>query len=117
MTSLNNKREGGPSKGMLVMETNLMISSTSNWVIDSGSSAHLYTSLQDLEVSRKLREGNMILGVENGAKVTVVAMGTYPLRLPSENILFLRDCYFVPVASRNLIFVSYLMQDDYVISF
>ena len=94
---------------MLVIETNLTIFSASNWMIDSGSCAHLSPSLQDLEDSRRLREGEMTLHIENRAKVATVAMGTYPLRLPSKNNLILRGHYFVPVASRNLISVSCLM--------
>ncbi|MDM1786904.1 hypothetical protein, partial [Acinetobacter bereziniae] len=44
------------SEGMLVIETNLTVSSASSWVLDSGSSAHLCTSLQGLEDSRRLRD-------------------------------------------------------------
>ena len=64
---------------MLVIESNLTIFSASSWVLDSGSSAHLCTSMQDLEESKKLRDGDMILCIENGARVAVVAVGTYPL--------------------------------------
>ena len=117
LTSLKNKRKDGFSKDMLFIETNLMICSTSNWVIDSESSAYLCIYLQDLDDSRRLREGEMTLYVGNRAKVVTVAVEIYPIHLPLENILFLRDYYFVPTASRNLIFVSYLTQDDYVISF
>ena len=52
LVSLKNKKDGIPSEGMsdlLVIETNLMISFTFNWVIDSNSSAHLYTFMQDFE--------------------------------------------------------------------
>ena len=102
---------------MLVIESNLMISSASSWVLDSGSSAHLCTSMQGLEDSRRLRDGEMILCIENGARVATMAVGTYPLRLPSGLDLVLRDCYYVPAASRNLISVSCLAQEGYIISF
>ena len=59
----------------------------------------------------------MILHVGNGARVAVVAVGTYPLRLPLGLDLVLRDCYYVPTASRNLISVSCLAQEGYMISF
>ena len=72
-----------------------MISSASSWILDSASSAHLCTSLQDLEDSRRLRNGKIILCIENGVKVITVAMGMYLLGLPSENILLLSDCYFM----------------------
>ena len=59
----------------------------------------------------------MTLWVGNGARVAVVAIKTYPPRLSSNFCLELRDCYCVPNASRNLISVSCLAQDDYEISF
>jgi len=114
--TLKNKKEG-PSGGMLVIESNLTVSSASSWVLDSDSSAHLCTSMQDLEESRRLRDGEMIQRIRNGARVAVVAVETYPLRLSLELDLFLRDCYYVPAASRNLISVSCLVQEGYVIIF
>ena len=59
----------------------------------------------------------MILRVGNEAKGAAVAVETYSLQLPSSFCLELRDCYCVPNAIKNLIFISYLAQDDYKISF
>ena len=53
----------------------------------------------------------MILRVGNEAKIAAEAIGTYLLRLLSGVRLDLKDCYYVPVASRNLIFVSVLAQE------
>ena len=56
LMSLKNKKDGTPFKDMsdlLIIETNIMISFTSSWIIDSGSSTHLCTSAQDLEDSRR----------------------------------------------------------------
>ncbi len=64
--------------------------------------------MQDLKKSRRLTEGAVTLRVGNGARVAAVAVGTFPLHLPSGFSLILRDCYFVPSASRNLISVSCL---------
>ena len=102
---------------MLIIESNLMVSFTSSWVLDSDSSTHICNSMQGLIESRRLREGDMILRVGNGAKVAAETVGTYPLRLPSSVRLNLKDCYYVPVASRNLISVSVLAQEDFEISF
>ena len=93
---------------MLILESNLTVSSASSWVLDTGSSAHLCTSMQGLEESRRLRDGDMILRIENGARVAAVAVKTYPLRLSLGLDLVLRDCYYVPAASKNLISVSCL---------
>ena len=78
LATLKNKKDG-PSGGMLIIESNLTVSSASSWMLDSGSSAHLCTSMQSLEESRRLRDGKMILYVRNGARVTAVTVGTYPL--------------------------------------
>ena len=85
-----------------------MVFSASSWIFDSGSRAHLCTFMQDLEESRRLRDGDMILRIENGARVVAVAVETYPLRLTLGLDLVLRDCYYVPAASMNLISVSCL---------
>ena len=59
----------------------------------------------------------MILRVDNGAKIAAETVGTYSLQLPSRVRLDLKDCYYVSVASHNLIFVSVLTQKDFEISF
>ena len=59
----------------------------------------------------------MILRVENGARVAAIAMEIYSFRLPFGLDLVLKDCYYVPTASRNLISISCLALEGYVISF
>ena len=47
LASLKNKKDNAPLEDMLdllVIETNLIIFSAFNWIIDSSSSAHLYIS-------------------------------------------------------------------------
>ena len=82
LANLKNKKDGTPCEGMsdlLIIETNLMIFSTFSWVLDSGLSAQICTTIQDLIEYRRLREDDMILRISNGAKVTVEIIGTYPL--------------------------------------
>ena len=45
LESLKAKKDNKPSKCMLIIESNLMISSTSSRILDSGSSAHICTSI------------------------------------------------------------------------
>ena len=116
LATLKNKKDG-PSGGMLILESNLTISSAFSWVLDSGSSTHLCTFMQGLEESRRLRDREMILCVGNGARVATVAVKIYPLQLPLGLDLVFRDCYYVPTTSRNLISISCLIQEGYVISF
>ena len=64
LTTVKSRKKNEPSEGtseMLVIETNLMVPSYSSWVLDSGSSTHLCTSMQDLEEVRRLREGEITL--------------------------------------------------------
>ena len=91
---------------ILIIETNLMVFSSSSWILDFGSNAHLCTSMQDLEEVRGLREGEITLQISNRARIAAVAVGTYPLRLPLGVSLILKDYYYVSVVSRNLIFIS-----------
>ena len=117
LESLKTKKSDKPFEGMLVIESNLTVSSTFSWRLDSDSNARICTSIQGLIESKRLRESDMILRVGNGAKVTAEAVGTYPLQLSSNFRLDLKDCYFVPVASRNLIFVSVLAQEGFEFNF
>ena len=73
--------------------------------------------MQSLIESRRLKKGDMILWIDNGAKIAVEVVGTYLLRLLSEFRLDLKDCYFIPVASRNLISISVLARDGFEFNF
>ena len=113
---MKNRKKDGPSEGtsdLLIIESNLTISSSSSWVLNSDSSAHLCTSMQGLEEVRGLRKGEITLQTGNGARVVVVAVGIYPLRLLLEYRLLLKDYYCVPIANRNLIFISVMARNDY----
>ena len=102
---------------MLVIESNLTVFSTFSWVLDSSLSAHICTSMQGLIESRRLRKGDMILRIGNGAKVAAETIDIYPLRLSCGVRLDLKDCYYVPVASQNLIFMHVLAPEDFEICF
>ena len=64
--------------------------------------------MQGLEEIKGLREGEITLRVSNGARIAAVAIETYPLRLSLRFSLLLKDCFYVPVVSRNLISISVL---------
>ncbi|XP_073108763.1 uncharacterized protein [Elaeis guineensis] len=82
LKSRKKQKVNAPSKGMsnlLVIESNLIVFSTSNWVLDSGSNAHICTSMQSLVESRQLRKEEMVLCIDNDARVVAVAVRRYPL--------------------------------------
>ena len=64
--------------------------------------------MQDLQISRRLASGEIDLRVGNGAPVTVLAVGTFVLELPSGHVLKLSDCNYVPSLTMNIISVSCL---------
>ena len=94
-----------------------MVFFTSSWILDSSSSAHICTFMQDLLESRGQRKGEMILHVDNGVRVVAITVGIYPLRLPLGFRLSLKDCYCISIASRNLISVSMLAKDGFEFNF
>ena len=55
----------------------------------------------------------MILQISDRAKIAIEVFGTYHLRLLSDFKLDIKDYYFIPIASQNLIFISVLGQDGF----
>ena len=49
----------------------------------------------------------------NGARVAALAVGVYDLTLPSRHVFQLKNCYYVPAVSRNIILVSCLDVDGF----
>ena len=47
----------------------------------------------------------------NRARVSTLAVGVYDLPLPSGLVFQLKNCYYVPAVSRNIISVSGLNVD------
>ncbi|WJX67634.1 hypothetical protein P8452_52084 [Trifolium repens] len=105
---LEDKKKGvdPTTSGIFVIEINLSTSTSS--VLDTGCGSHICTNVQDLKESRELARGEVDLRVGNGARVAALAVGTYDLALPSGLIIQLKNCYYVPAISRNIISVSCL---------
>ena len=58
-------------------------------------------------------KGEVDLRVGNGAKVVALEQGDYELTLPSRLVILLRNCYYVPAMSRNIISITCLDLDGY----
>jgi GAG-pre-integrase domain len=104
------------SSGILVIEINLA-TFISDWVLDTGSCAHICSNMQALKNKRLLGKGEMQLRIGNGASVAVVAVGDSDFHLPSGLILELSSVYFVPSISRKFISVSCMDMDDFTFFF
>ena len=60
-----------------------------------------------------MTEGEVDLRVGNGARVAALEIGDYSLSLPSGLVILLKNCYFVPTMSRNIISVSCLDMEGF----
>ena len=86
---------------------------SSSWVFYTGSVANICNSRQELKNIRRLQKDEVTMRVGNGHRVDVVAVGTYPLHLPSGLIINLQNCYLVLALSMNIISGSRLCEDGY----
>ena len=77
-------------------------------------------NLRNILFDNKLTGSNFmdwvqILRVGNGARVAALAVGIYTLSLPNGLILDLKDCYFVSALTKNMISISCLDLDGFMI--
>ncbi|KAK8632172.1 hypothetical protein V6N13_028949 [Hibiscus sabdariffa] len=100
------KAVGASVSCIYVIDVNM--STSTDWVLDTGCGSHICASVQGLHMRRNLAKGDVDLQVGNGARVVALAVGTYVLSLPSGFVLNLENCYFVPSLTKNIISVSCL---------
>lgn len=79
------------TSGIYVID--ILLSTSSSWVLDTGCGSHICLNVQGLKNRRLLKEGEVDLRVGNGARVAALAVGTYEVTLPSGLILVLNNCY------------------------
>ena len=60
-------------------------------------------------------KGEVDLRVGNRARVAALEIGDFELTLPSGLIILLKNCYYTPAMSRNIISVSCLDMDGFVL--
>jgi hypothetical protein len=99
--------------GINIIEINLATRSNDAWVFDTGAMIHRCKSLQALKRVRPVARNEVDLHVRNGAKVVALAVGVYPLSLPSGLVLELNNCYHVPALNKNIISSSCLEDEGY----
>jgi hypothetical protein len=95
-----------------ITEINIDIASSESWVFDTSSMIHTCKSLQGLQRTRRFARGELDVRVGNGAKVAVMAVGTYHFSLPSGLVLELNNCYYIPALNKNIISSSCLEEVD-----
>jgi hypothetical protein len=66
---------------------------------------HTCKSLQGLSETRRFARGELDVSADNGAKVVVLAVGTYHLSLPSGLVLELNNYYCIPAFEQKQYFL------------
>ena len=69
--------------------------------------------MQGLVRTRRVAQGEIDIKVGNKARVAALEVGMMQLQLPSEFIMELNNCYYIPALSRNIISASCLMSQGY----
>ena len=95
---------------------NYVDNSDDSWIIDSGATNYVCSSLQLLTNARKLRAKEFTLRVGNRESVSAEAVGEVRLQFGNK-FLLLDNVYFIPNISRNLISVSELYKQSFSINF
>ena len=118
LEGLKAKKDQGnvPFQSIHVLELNYADNSDDSWIIDSGATNHVCSSLQLLTKARKLRAKEFTLRVGDGESVSAEAVGEVRLQFGNKYLL-LDNVYFIPNISRNLISVSQLYEQSFSIYF
>ena len=96
-----------------MIELNMSLNQTSTWVLDTVCGSHICNLLQGLRRSKTLKEEEVIIRMGNGARVVVVAVGSFDLLMPTGKTIILDNCYFVPSIVRNIISIPMLDLDGF----
>ncbi|KAL8120925.1 hypothetical protein AgCh_017922 [Apium graveolens] len=86
---------------------------TNSWIIDSGASDHIYSSMNLFHTVKQIDE-NSFITIPDGTKIQVTHVGNIKL----NNLIELTDVLYAPSFKFNLISVSKLVRNTtYIISF
>ena len=118
LSELEAKKKNGsvPISNLHVLEANYAEDSSSTWIVDSGATNHVCSSLQVLSSWKELEDGELTLTVGNGESVSAKAVGEARLAF-GENFILIKSVYYIPCFRRNLISVSELCRQLFTISF
>ena len=92
---------------LLVLEVCLVEDDLSAWIVDSGVTNHVCSSLQMLSSLRELTDRDVTMRVGSGEVVSAKAVGVTRLNFRNKFIV-LNNVFFISGFSRNLIYVSML---------
>nr|GEW14822.1 zinc finger, CCHC-type [Tanacetum cinerariifolium] len=76
-----------------------------------------YHDKEGLKESRKLKHGALSLYMGNGMCVSVEAIESFDLILPSGLIILLGNCHFTPTVIGGVVLISHLVNNGYIHTF
>ena len=107
LAELDEKKHQNGKSELHILESLLVEVDTSSWIIYSGATNHICSSLQLLESFRELAKGVVTMRVGYVASILVKAIGKAHFQY-GIRFLDLENIYFIPNFSRNFISVSIL---------
>src|SRR5215813_5014129 len=116
LAELKQKKTSG-KYDLLVIESLLVEDDKSVWIVDSGATNHVCSSLQLLDSWKDLTEGDFPMKVRTRDVVSARAVGVSRLEFLNKSYLNLNNVLYIPGFYRNLISVSKLLDDGNSISF
>nr|GFB99802.1 zinc finger, CCHC-type [Tanacetum cinerariifolium] len=87
------------------------------WIYDTGYCTHIYNTLHGLKRSKKLKHEALNLYMSNGMRVTIEAIVSFNLILPSGLIIVLDNCHFAPIVIKGVVYISRLVENGYSYKF
>ena len=114
LSELKDKKKG--KYDLLVSKACLVEDDLSPWIVDSGATNHVCSSLQMLSSSSELADRDVTMRVGNGEVVSAKEGGDARLNFRNK-FLVLNNVFFIPSFRRNLISVSMLHEQLFRISF
>ena len=114
LSELKDKKKG--KYDLLVLEACLVEDDLSPWIVDSGATNHVCSSLQMLSSSRELADRDVTMRFGSGEVISAKVVEVARLHLRNK-FLVLNHVFFIPGFRRNLIYVSMLHEQLFSISF
>ena len=110
------KASNVPSTSLHVLESFYVDDSSLSWIVNSGATNHVCSSLQLLSSCKDLEEGELTPMVGNRESVSAKAVVAARLGFGSRFML-INSIYFIPIIRRDLISTSVLCRQLFSISF
>ena len=102
---------------LLVVDACLVENFNDKWIIDSGATNHVCSSLQWFKHSTSIKEGQRYLKLGNRELIYVKAIGPVVLFFENNRTLCLKYCLFALDFKRNLVSVSCLVKHGLTVQF